>query len=91
MPSSAPVIDPERERVATYQRLHDHPWAHAGAIARHYASLAKAAEELHWLTERKKGAWPPDSHVYIDAAIAHLVVQIKQRHLTDFGLPLEWP
>lgn len=60
-----------------------HPHLQPQQIAEHYLKLATVAMELKILCRF------PDSGE-LDKVKKHLVDTIKETHLSDFGIPLEW-
>lgn len=56
-------------------------------IADHYVAQAQLAMQLKQLIKLRKREGTGD----FDEVIRYGVAQIKQAHLRDFGIPLEWP
>ena len=63
------------------------PAYQAEVIAKHYLAYATMAKQLHLVVEMYQRNPGP----ILESAINFLVERIKQGHLADFGIPLEWP
>jgi hypothetical protein len=56
-------------------------------IAEHYSAFAHLAMQLRALAEERKRRRSPE----LDDAIRHLCKVIREGHLMEFGIELEWP
>ena len=70
-----------------YDQLVKYPEAQAETILRHYAAHAKIAMDTLQILNASRCA--PDKKV-TDELINYAVQQIKNNHIADFGIPLEW-
>lgn len=75
------------QRKLTYHLLASDTRYREETIARHYLSLVKLAQQLDYLIQARERQIANDD---TDSAIAYLVGTIKEAHLKDFGIELEW-
>ena len=78
-----------------HSELRRYPEIQPDVIARHYLSLIAVAQNLNYVLKCRSYRVPdvsdPADVQTVDDLIARFVQQIKDAHLRDFGLPLEWP
>jgi hypothetical protein len=56
-------------------------------IAAHYTAFAHLAMQLRQLTEARKHSGSPE----LNETIRYLTGKIREGHLMEFGIELEWP
>lgn len=89
-----PRIAQNRAEIKRDQLSH-YPEIQPDVIARHYLSLAAVAQHLAEMVKAKSYLYAPEAEKSpaakaTDETIALFVRQIKDAHLRDFGIPLEW-
>ena len=75
------------EAAMTYDRLARNPEQQAEAIAYHYTRLAALAIHLQELAKIQR-LYGPDKDT--GTAIGFIMEDIREAHLKDLGIPLEW-
>jgi uncharacterized protein YukJ len=79
------------ELIKLLQRRHllgQYPNTQAEAVARHYCSMIHIALDLKNMVELKRSSHGPEKD--LDDLIAITLMKIKEAHLTDLGIALEW-
>lgn len=74
----------ENRRLIAYARLQAYPEAQAIIIAKHYIAHAILAKEIVEVIERY------DYHPVVNELVSKLVGTIKENHLIDLGIALDW-
>jgi len=86
-PKSASVVRYEQMRAELARhRFYQNPEQEPEAIARHYVAHAMLALQLLEMIRFRQ--YGPDED--LDCMILTLTKQIKENHLHDFGIKLEW-
>lgn len=77
----------QEETEGAYRRNYLFPEREAETIAKHYVAHALLAQQILKLVEMGKQGPQTEE---LNLLIKRLVRDIKQNHLHDFGIPLEW-
>lgn len=75
------------EAAMTYDRLARNPELQAEAIVHHYTRMAALSMSLLELVKIRRVY---GSGIMTDATIEFLSADIREAHLKDLGIPLEW-
>jgi len=88
---SATAIDLNRYQIAQAERqrwmLSQSEHAQEERIAKHYTAFAHLAMQLRELVEARKHSGSKD----LDDTIRFMTGKIREGHLMEFGIQLEWP